>query len=83
MYIRVHLVIDADNGDGILDLQSEKGGAQRTGVCRKPRMPKSAPLRGLVLVRPEPFNMQTRHVSGTFDVNIFDYEFYYILLLRE
>ena len=46
-------------------------------------MPKSALLRGFVLVRPEPFNMQTRHVSGTFDVNVFDYEFYYILLLKE
>ena len=83
MFIRDYLLIDTEDGEDILDLQSEKGGAQRTGVCRKLRMPKSALLRGFVLVRPEPFNMQTRHVSGTFDVNIFDYEFYYILLLKE
>ena len=55
MFIRDYLLIDTEDGEDILDLQSEKGGAQRTGVCRKLRMPKSAPLRGFVLVRPKPF----------------------------
>ena len=83
MFIRDYLLINTEDGEDILNLQSEKGGAQRTSVCRKLRMPKSAPLQEFVLMWPKPFNMQIRHVSRTFNVNIFDYEFYYILLLKE
>ena len=32
MFIRDYLLIDTEDGEDILDLQSEKGGAQRTGV---------------------------------------------------
>lgn len=77
------LLIDIDDGDDFADLQSEKRGAQRTGVCRKLRTPKTTPLRGLVHVRHEPFIAETEDVSTTFDANIFDSEFHFILLSDE
>ena len=50
MFIRDYLLINTEDGEDILNLQSEKGGAQRTSVCRKLRMPKSAPLQEFVLM---------------------------------
>lgn len=75
MCIRLYLLSEAKDNDDILNLQRGKGGAQRTGVCRKLRTPKTTPLRGLVHIRHEPFIAEIKHVSTTFDANVFDSEF--------